>query len=717
MLYRLLFLLIMACFSAALHAGSKLSPETRRLLAMQSEVPTRSVSAVVQTYIHLTPGADVSELTRLGVEVNLHFGDIVTARVPVASLQAVSDLDCVTYVQVAQKARPMMDLARVAGRVDLLQQGSGLPQAYDGTGVVVGIIDSGFDYTHPNFYDADGNVLRIKRVWEQSYQGGTPPEGFTYGTEMTTPEQILAAAGDVVTVTHGSHVAGIAAGADRSLGDYHGVAPNADLVLVSIDTEDDQTNVNISDAIAYIYSYAESVGKPCVINMSLGMHTGPHDGTSTFDVIADGLQGPGRLLVGSMGNFGATALHTMKNYSGTASDTLRTFVDYLLTPSTTTVGGDIDIWATPGMAFSVKLFTYSSLTNERVDSVAFDVPASADATMPDVSAKLSGSTGSVSAYGEISPLNGKGHVLISSAITGFRRNYMLGFEIVSKDSGTVNVWCDGNRLALTSNGVPGYSDGDTRMSPAEIGGTGHNIISVGAYVTRNTFETTNNGEMTLEETVGDLAHFSSCGPTADKRMKPDVTAPGCAIISSVSSHYASMSTQPIAASYEWNGKEYTYAYMQGTSMSSPFVAGVVATWLEANPQLTPDDVRNILRTTSIHDDFTGTQPGNEWGYGKIDAWAGAVEALNIASSINSVSDDASDIRVESVGGGKVRVYADSEVNVGAYSINGVAVMSGSLSAADAESGAVIDLSGLDSGVYLLRLATATHSVTRKITLR
>ncbi len=58
---------------------------------------------------------------------------------------------------------------------------------------------------------------------------------------------------------------------------------------------------SITDGIKYIYDYAESVGKPCVINMSLGYHIGPHDGTSTFDRICDELQGEGRLFGRSFG--------------------------------------------------------------------------------------------------------------------------------------------------------------------------------------------------------------------------------------------------------------------------------------------------------------------------------------------------------------------------------------------------------------------------------
>ena len=716
---RLLLLLALACAASSAQADGKLSPEARHLLAGRGAVAARTAPAgVVSAYIHLAPGADASALAGLGVEVNLRCGDILTARVPVASLAAVASLPGVEYVQAATPVAPMMDVARPAARVDLVQQGAGLPRAYDGTGVVVGIIDSGFDYTHPAFYSADRSELRIKRVWEQGYDGGTPPEGFTYGGEFDSPEEILAAAGDITTNTHGTHVAGIAAGADTTLGSYQGVATGADIVLVSISGVDTETNVNISDAISYIYRYAESVGKPCVVNMSLGAQVGPHDGTSTFDVLSDAMQGPGRLLVGSIGNFGATKLHASMVSEGEAPDTLRTFVDYLRTLTASDNGGTIDIWGDPGMDLKVNVFTYNTRTSELADSFSLSLPAGGVDGSPEASGELRGSIGEIEAYGEVSPLNGKAHVQLYSHVSGLRAGYEVGIEVITSSAGTVNVWGDGNYIAFTSCGIEGYSDGDTSASPAEIGGTGSSIVTVGAYVTRSTFDTENSGTMTLEETVGDIASFSCCGPTADGRMKPDVAAPGCAIVSSASSNYSSISSLPVAGYFEWNDKNYYYAYMQGTSMSSPFVAGVLATWLEANPQLAPADVRGILSSTASADEFTGAAPGNTWGYGKIDAWAGILEAIDLTGISAAAAPAAASLAVVPVGGGSVRVSSPeaAAVAVSVYTADGRRVLGRSLTAAEAQSGVTLSLQGLAPGLYVVRAASASQSASVKVAL-
>lgn len=713
----------MACAATQLSAQSKLSPGARHILASQGSAQARIAPAgMIPAYIHLAPGAGVSALERLGVEVNLHCGSIVTARVPASALAAVAALDAVAYVQTATAVRPMMDVARSAARVDQVQSGAGLPRAYDGTGIVIGVIDSGLDYTHPNFYNADRTQLRIKRVWEQAYEGGTPPEGFTYGAEFATPEEILAAGGDNMTATHGTHVTGIAAGADTSLGDYHGVAPGADIVLVSLTGEEYANNVNFSDAIAYIFRYADSVGKPCVINMSLGTQNGPHDGTSTFDVVTDAMQGPGRLLVGAIGNFGGTGLHVSKTFGGSRADTLRTFVDFK--DLTSYEGGTVDIWGAPGMDLKVNVLTYNTRRGELVDSFSLTVPAAAGSAAPEASKELQGSVGLTSAFGEVSPLNGKPHVWLSSAVSSLRSGYELGFEVISSAAGTVHAWADGNHTGLASNGLDGWAEGDDKCSPAEIGGTGHNVISVGAYVTRSTFDTENSGPMTLEETDGDLASFSVSGPTADNRMKPDVVAPGCATASSLSSNYASISSLPIAGYYEWNSTNYYYGFMNGTSMSAPFVTGVLATWLEANPRLAPADVRAILRETSVTDSFTGDIAGtgsNSWGYGKIDAWAGLVKAIDLATAIGGVqSSPAAGLSVVPSGAGSVRVEAvrpSGAVAVSVLGVGGTLFMRRSLDAASAASGAEIDLSGLAPGVYVVRAASDTQSATAKITVR
>lgn len=247
-----------------------------------------------------------------------------------------------------------------------MHQGLQLPQAYFGNGVVVGIIDGGFDYTHPNFYDGTGsNNYRVKRVWEQNATSGTPPSGFSYGRELTTQTSILNAQRDKPNASHGTHVAGIAAGGGANA-TYMGVASKSDLVFVSTN----MTNIGIMDGIAYIYNYANSINKPCVINISIGGHIGPHDGFSPFDQYCDEIVGAGRLLVGAAGNQGADQLHISKTYTS-SDNTMYSFVQFPWSSNGTNGETVIDIWGDPNQNYEVAVNIYNTKTNsfENLDAL------------------------------------------------------------------------------------------------------------------------------------------------------------------------------------------------------------------------------------------------------------------------------------------------------------------------------------------------------------
>ncbi|MEE0363066.1 MAG: S8 family serine peptidase, partial [Prevotella sp.] len=269
-----------------------------------------------------------------------------------------------------------------------------------------------------------------------------------------------------------------------------------------------------------------------------------------------------------------------------------------------------------------------------------------------------------------------------------------------------------------SGGIDGWAEGDDLNSPAEIGGTGRGVISVGAYVTRNEFDTENVGHVGTGETMGGIASFSSHGPTADGRVKPDVAAPGSAVVSSASSHDATLSSQPVALYQQYGGLDYAYAYMQGTSMAAPVVTGTVAQWLEACPGLSPADVRRIIASTSVSDSYTGdVGPGGDctWGFGKLDAMAGMQAVLDFASGLPGVAAVPSTVAVCPLGGGRVRIVAPagSAVSVAVSRADGVSVMS-----ADGVSpGHVADLSALPSGVYVVRASAAAGTACAKVAVR
>jgi len=138
------------------------------------------------------------------------------------------------------------------------------------------------------------------------------------------------------------------------------------------------------------------------------------------------------------------------------------------------------------------------------------------------------------------------------------------------------------------------------------------------------------------EVGGALAYFSTYGPTLDERLKPNVSAPGVNVESSLSSFRDG--GYSITNTVEFDGTEYEFARLSGTSMSSPATAGVVALMLEANPELTPADIRSILESTSREDDYTGILPAagdNVWGHGKVTASLAVLASLTWDSSLGT----------------------------------------------------------------------------------
>ncbi len=694
-------------------AQNKLSPDAGHYLLTRSVRPVRSGGEQrVNAYLCLEKEADFTKLCSLGVSVNLNLGDILTVQVPADSLEALSRLPFVRYVQMSVPVRPMMDKAREAAGADLVASGKGLDRSYTGEGVVVGVIDGGFDYTHPAFFDSEGKTLRIRRVWEQSYTGGTPPEGFAYGAEFDSPSLILAAGGDVSTNSHGTHVTGIAAGASLGNG-WQGVAADADIVLVSMG-ELAENSANISDAIAYIYRYAESVGKPCVINMSLGTQIGPHDGTSVFDRVADRLQGPGRLLVGSSGNFGHEKIHVSRTFSGAEAAPLRTFFDFKQKPTTINYGGQVDVWGEKDLKYDIQAVVVSTSSGQVIaSSPVMDASAAGGST--EVFELTKNSKGQILISTEVNPLNGKPHTLLTLNVTNLRSGYAAGLVVTPRSAGTLHAWADDVYVRFTDAGVEGWQDGDSDCSIAEIGGTGDGIISVGAYTTRNAYTPAGSTrEETTGEVMGAAATFSGRGPRPDGRVKPDIAAPGTMIASAVSSHDATLTSLPMAGAVERDGKAYPYAYMQGTSMAAPFVAGVLATWLQAAPELDPSAVRGILSSSAVRDEFTGTLSGEgngTWGRGKMDAYEGLKRVLR-ETGISAPLSSSALPPVLRYDGQFLRILfpgdaTASSLSVSLHDLSGRVLFSTAVPAV-AGSECTIPAGGLPDGCYLLQVGSRSY---------
>lgn len=527
---------------------------------------------------------------------------------------------------------PVLDSTRILCFVDEVHgtRPSDLPCTLTGKGILIGVIDTEFDTHHPAFLDQDGNT-RFIALWNQNVSSPGKPNRFGYGLIKNHRElQKDSLFGLVENHVHGTMMASIAAGSEKTYG-YYGMAPDAMIAAVMYSTQIS----NISDGISWVFSLADSLNVPCVVNLSIGISYGPHDGTSLFDRFVDSVSGPGRIIVGAAGNDYNREAH--RQFKLSPNDSQGTW----LTPKLASSDSDtfyysgIDIWGEKSKFFSVQpLFidtstgemksfkkeTFQSATLEYEDSLIWEnADGSIDITRMFIQAEPS------------SDLNQKPHALVYFQAP--KPSLFAGVTVKNgKDSCNVHAW-HVYKEALKKLDSDGFHKGNAEFSINEIGGTAKRIISTGAYIGRATLKYWNDSVEVSTDKKNDITHFSGTGPTVDGRIKPEITAPGWRIVVAMS-----RSSQPDLTPVIWpdiSRKSGRYAEATGTSGSAPVVAGIVALMLQINPTLTPETTLKCIQKSAIQDQWTGdiTTPINRWGAGKINAEGAVKEAIVLSSPI------------------------------------------------------------------------------------
>lgn len=685
--------------------AGEISAYTRSLLKHNENNPhlktMNSSNKLIHCYIYFSSTEALSEIEDMGADINNIVDNIATISIPLSLIDDIRSINGIERVEAATPIFTTLNKVREHSAIDDVHSGIDLPSPYTGKGVVVGIIDLGIQFDHINFYDTNGN-LRIKRAWLQNDSLGTPPAGFSYGSEYSSQQEIEGLKYDDNNGTHGIHVTGIATGGYKGC-KFYGSATESDIVFVSF-----RDNISsISDAISYIYEYAREENKPAVINISIGSFFGPRDGNSSFDTIADQLQGNGYLLVGAAGNDGDKNNHTSKTIS-LANDSFKFFMpcSYNLYNYTSQNIDYVEIYGSENCEMSISLSLYNKSTDTFISKSQY-ISTSQNSYTPFY--LNSGIIGLIEVYTETIPPLNKPHIIISKALSSVSKDYAIGIEIKSSQNNTIHAWSYMD--SFVSFDKEGYSVGDNNYSVNEVGGTGKKIISVGSYV---------NDEM-FGGTVGQISSISSRGPTVDDRNKPDITAPGEGVISSYSnspnisesSYYKPYLDK--GTNFTINGETYYYGAMSGTSMSAPIVTGILAMWLQARPTLSPEEVKDILSESSKSDEFTGdlSKTSNIWGYGKIDAWQGLKKCLQL-NSIDGVEplDEGS---VKLINSKLLFTRSLKNVSVSIYDTIGKQIVSSCYSSIDAGSEIETNLNELTQGIYIITIkADNTYEILKTI---
>ena len=633
-----------------------------------------------------------------GYEAEVITDKLVVVTLPPSFIPTLAERTDVNYIHASQQLYPRLSVARTETGVTKVTEGEGLETPFTGKGVVVGIIDQGFEYAHPAF---------TNRVVRYGASG-------TSGT-LTSSRPTRDSRDDV---GHATHVANIAAGSKVSGSDYYGFATDADLILISSDF----ANSSVLKQAKAIKNYAENNGQPWVLNMSFGAEIGPHDGSTEFDRGMSDLCGPGGLMVAAMGNSGGSKIHARRAF--TSDDTP---VYLKIKPTSDNINNYIysTIWseANDGQShFDVKFIVYAA--NKRYEPTSSQMSSSG-----------------LYVYKGIDPNNQRQYYTIQGRLDNLIKVLDLSsmstcsffFEVTGKKDDAFHAWLDSDNAPcefVTSATPYRTTQGDDEYLCGEGGASVGKAVAVGSYNVRDTFTNINNATYSMKSWAGSanaMSNFTSPGPQLGDAVKPAISAPGGLVISAFSqnstyfSDYQDYQIQTVAV----NGKKYYYGLMSGTSMASPAVTGILALWLEANPKLTYEDVLKIFQETARRDKTTGDADETGWnarsGYGKIDAYEGLKKALEMAnqSGINEMQNTEKPVSfMKNSDEWKVlfnnnETYAQLEV----VSMNGQVVYNKRIEAPRRGQEELINLQNLTPGVYVLHVNTLAGSITRKVVVK
>ena len=583
----LILLVLVLPLAIAFGGPEKLAPDLRLLLERDLSMPSAQ-----GTGLPAEEGLRVLVWTREagaawglpGFTPSGVWGTLATGRVDPAELARLAEAPELLYVEPARRLRPSLDVSVPEVGAPLLWAG---PPGTRGGGTLVAIVDSGVDPLHLDFrVDRDGDGWeegsRILFLWDQTLpaDGSTAVYRLSYGRVFTQGElEAQIAAGYTEssdTLGHGTHVAGIAAGdGSSSTSGYVGVAPEANLIVIKTTFYEDA----VLDAISFAFDRAEELGLPCVVNLSLGGHAGPHDGTSLFEQAVDAfLDRPGRALVVAAGNEAQEKIHV-----GTEVHSPVTW--HLVTESSSV---SASFWYPFQSSFAVEV---AAPSGERTS------------VLPGGQGYLATPAGQawIDNSGYPDPRNGDRQIFIQ--LTGVSPG--AGWAITLTPvlgGGRVDGWVEDPTAGH-------FLEGDSAMTISEPGNA-RRVITVGAYVTKNRWTSLAGEQRGEGYVVGELADFSSRGPTRDGRLKPDLAAPGAWIASALSA---------AASEPDWlrlpDGQHFV---LLGTSMSAPHVAGACALLLSLEPNLSWDELLDALTGGARVDGFVGPVPNMAWGWGKLD---------------------------------------------------------------------------------------------------
>lgn len=542
---------------------------------------------------------------------------------------------------------PRRALARVPRRL-LLDQARSLVHAPAvlenaeglgaGQGVVVGIVDSGIDFLHPDLRSDTGATRmaywidfgRAPYGFHPALEAEYECDGELFQCAILGPQElaVLVAGGELVspqgeqvelpqdTLGHGTHVASLALGNGQSNLAYKGIAPEATLIGARVATTGVQVNdLDIQLAARFVFERAQELGLPAVLNLSLGGDMGPHDGTTELErSLATWVEhdAPGRAVVVAAGNSGRLepgngiypsphGIHTEVHVPRGALARVP-----ILVPGSGTLDAAFFVWIAtqPGDSLRVAVeerdgtrvlgWTSKGETRSASNGVA-------DATIVH---HLASDQGVLDTDLGIA-------VIVSGGIEGGSV-----FSLLLEGAAVADLWIQSEGQLAPGYGTTGaLFPGATRERTTTVPATSPDVIAVGAVLNRTAWPSFDAENVlypfddALDFEVGTPLYFSSAGPNLLGVIKPDVVAPGGVVIGAMASDAAPIrggrvngasmfGITPICDELGCARVDEWHAASLGTSMAAPIVSGAIALLFERDPSLSQNDVRALLQASA-----------------------------------------------------------------------------------------------------------------------
>lgn len=624
----------------------------------KNQGPARIKEPYVSAFI--LSDASSEDLSKLGVKVRSQVGDIFTSFIPISLIQKLELSPAIRFIELARPLSPTLNQAVPYSQINALQ--TSMPPI-DGTGVIVGVIDSRLDIFHSDFRSATG-ATRVLFLWDQiltpqgseagppvapALPGFNPTGGSTYGVEynqatintelnnfnppVTPAYQTVRHGGS--DSEHGTHVTGIAAGNGLAQGGtFTGAAPAANIIFVRPfgveGTALVADNTAVLDAFAYIFARAAQSGQPCVVNLSSSDNQGPHDGTTLGEQLLDNLLlTPGRAITLSAGNSNNTASHA----AGTVPPGGNISVDLNYRSIDTNGDGvpdrfpslsdDIEIWYDGHDRFTTTV-TVPTTPPTVIGPVAPGGP-STSVTLPNgVQVQLTSLVND--------PRNGDNLISIIITVPAGQNipvgNWNITLNGTTVVNGSFNAWVDRNNRGFSAWQAPFLQENQLTLG---VPSTARRPITVGNHMKTGPPPT--------------ISRSSGRGPTRDARIKPEIATVGTDVIAARSRN---MNLSDPGA---------MYVAMSGTSMSAPLVAGACALIFQCRGALTTcANLKQILENTA--NTMGLSIPGNDFGFGFMQVGTTCINPANVDVWIR---DHPTDTGVEPFTGANAWLSPDIEI--------------------------------------------------------